>query len=64
MEEEILDYDGEIKKCDPPQKMELIQKDDFFDVSALDVIRFLGENDKKRMEALISYAHVRNPRYG
>ena len=42
MEEEILDYYGDIKQRDPPQQMYLIQKDDLFDVSALDAIRFPG----------------------
>ena len=44
--------------------MELIQQDDFFDVSVLDAIRFSWEDYEKRMDTLISYAYVSNPHYG
>ena len=41
--------------------MELIQQDEFFDVSDLDVIRFSREDHENRMDALISSAYVINP---
>ena len=64
MEEEALDYDGGIKQRDTPQQMELIQQDTFFDVSALDAIRFSGEDCDKCVDALIYSVYVRNPHYG
>ena len=64
MEEDILDYDGEIKQRDPTQQMKIIQHDYFFDVSALYVIRFSGEYSEKHMDSLISSAYVINPQVG
>ena len=55
---------GEIKHRDPLQQMEIIHQDEFFDVSVLDAIRFSGEEYEKRVDALISSAHVSNPQGG
>ena len=41
--------------------MELIQQYEFFDVSALDAIRFSGEDYEKRVDALIFSVYVNKP---
>ena len=64
MEEEMLNYYGEIKNSDPPQQIELIHQNEFFGVSALDAIKFSREDYEKRVDALISYAYVSNNQYG
>ena len=64
MEEYILNYDGEIKHSDSLQQTEIIQQDEFFDVSILDAIRFCGEDYEKRVDALLYSEYVSNPQDG
>ena len=60
----MLDYDGEIKKRGPPQQMDIIHQNNFFDISALDFIRFSGEDYEKSVNSLIPSSYVRNPQDG
>ena len=60
MEEEVLDYYGDIEQCDKTHQMDIIQQDDFFDIIALDSVRFSGEDYEKRVDALIYSAYVSN----
>ena len=60
----MLDYDGEIKKRGPPQQIDIIHQNNFFDISALDFIIFSGEDYEKSVNYLIPYSYVRNPQDG
>ena len=61
MEDEMLDFGGEIRQHDSPKQLELIKKDDFSNVSSLDSIRFSGEDYETRVNAIISSDYISNP---
>ena len=44
MDDEMLDFEGEIRQHDRPKQLKLIKEDDFANVSSLDSIRFSGED--------------------
>ena len=61
MEDEILDFEGEIRQHDRPKQLDLINEDDFANVSSLDSIIFSGEDYETCVDEIISSDFISNP---
>ena len=59
----MLDFEVEIRQHDRPKQLELINEDDFANVSSLDSIRFSVEDYETRVDAIISSAYIRDSQY-
>ena len=60
-EYEMLDIDGEILLLTQRTPVQIIEEDDYFDVSGIDDIRLSADNYEKCINTLISYAYVGTP---
>ena len=60
-EDEMLDIDGEIILCNQRPPVQIIEEDDYFDVSGIYAIRISAENYEKCIDTVISSAYVSTP---
>ena len=57
----MLDIDGEILLRTQHTPVQIIEEDDYFDVSGINAIRLSAENYKKCIDTVISSAYVSTP---
>ena len=60
-EDEMLDIDGEILLRTQHMPVQIIEEDDYFDVTGIDDIGLSAENHDKCIDVVISAAYVSTP---